>query len=109
MNPGAGPRGRRGPKPLGEVLGALVAARGFGRLQGQAELEAAWAGAIGEPARLQTRVGALRRGVLNITVAHPALHAELAGFRKPALLAALRQALPGLALHDLRFRVGPIE
>ena len=63
---------------------------------------------MGEPGCRQTRVGEVRRGVLNVTVAHLALLEELAAFRKPALLAALRQAAPGTVIHDIRFRVGPI-
>lgn len=103
------PRGeRRGPKPLADVLANLFAARGLGRMRGARELELAWAAAVGEPDCHQTRVGGLRQGVLTITVAHPALHEDLAAFRKPALLAALRRHAPALAVQDIRFRVGPI-
>jgi hypothetical protein len=42
-------------------------------------------------------------------VAHPTLLEELAAFRKPALLAALRRGAPGTPVQDLRFRVGSIE
>ena len=102
-----GPR-RRGPKPVAEILGELFAARGFGRLRAQAELEDAWKTAVGEPASRQTRLGEVRRGVLNVTVAHPALLEKLSVFEKPRLLAALRQNAPGTVVHDIRFRVGPI-
>jgi predicted nucleic acid-binding Zn ribbon protein len=100
---------RQGPTPLSDILGALFAARGYGRLRAAGELEAAWADAVGEPACRQTRVGGVRHGVLSVTVAHPALLEELAAFRKPALLAALREHAPAAAIHDIRFRVGPIE
>jgi predicted nucleic acid-binding Zn ribbon protein len=73
------------------------------------ELEAAWADAVGEPGRGQTRVDGLRRGVLSVTVAHPTLLAELASFQKPTLLAALRRSMGGTPIHDIRFRVGPID
>ena len=43
----------------------------------------------------QTRLGEVRRGVLNVTVAHSTLLEELMAFRKPALLAALRSGAPG--------------
>ena len=43
----------------------------------------------GRAACRQTQLGEVRRGVLNVTVAHSALLEELAAFRKPALLAAL--------------------
>ncbi len=99
----------RGPKPLSDILGELFAARGYGRLRASGELEEAWNAAVGEPGCRQTRVGGVRRGVLNVTVAHPTLLEELVAFRKPALLAALRQNAPGASIHDIRFRVGPIS
>jgi predicted nucleic acid-binding Zn ribbon protein len=98
----------RGPRALGDVLGELFAARGLGRLRAQGELEGAWAAAVGEPAARQTRVGGVRHGVLTVTVAHPTLLEELAAFRKPRLLEALRRDAPGAAIQDIRFRVGPI-
>ena len=65
--------------------------RGYGRFRARQELEDAWNAAVGEPGCRQTQVGEVRRGVLNVTVAHPALLEELAAFQKPALLAALRR------------------
>lgn len=99
----------RGPKPLSDILGELFASRGYGRLRAQRELEEAWNGAVGEPGCRLTRLGEVRRGILNVTVAHSTLLAELASFQKPQLLAALRQNAPGTVVHDIRFRVGPIE
>ncbi len=99
----------RGPKPLSEILGHLFAARGYGRLQALSELERAWMGAVGEPGCHQTRVGGVRRGVLNVTVAHSSLLEELSTFQKPALLEALRREAPGTPIQDIRFRVGPID
>jgi predicted nucleic acid-binding Zn ribbon protein len=99
---------RRGPKPLGEVLGALFASRGYGRLHGVGELERAWESAVGAATGRQTRLGAVRRGVLTVTVAHPALLEELAAFRKPELLATLQREAPGSTVRDIRFRVGPV-
>ena len=100
---------RRGPRPLSEILGALFAARGYGRRRGTRELEEAWEAAVGEPASRQTRLGGIRHGVLNVTVAHSTLLEELAAFRKPALLAALRRGAAGTGIHDIRFRVGPVD
>lgn len=100
---------RGGPTPLADVLGELFAARGFSRLRALKELEDAWNAAVGEPACRMTRLGEVRRGVLNVTVAHPTLLEELSAFQKPALLAALRQNAPATVIHDIRFRVGPVE
>ena len=72
------------------------------------ELEDAWNAAVGEPYCRQTRLGEVRRGVLNVTVAHSTLLEELAAFRKPALLAALRSGAPATTIHDIRFRVGRV-
>lgn len=100
---------RRGPVPLSDILSELFAARGYGRLRASSELEEAWNAAVGEPGCRRTRVGGVRRGVLSVTVAHPTLLEELAAFRKPALLAALRRDAPGTPIQDIRFRVGPID
>ena len=100
---------RRGPRPLAEVLGDLFTVRGYGRLLARQELEDAWNATLGEPYCRQTRLGEVRRGVLNVTVAHSTLLEELAAFRKSALLQALRACVPAMTIHDIRFRVGPVR
>lgn len=99
----------RGPRSVSDILGELFATRGYGRLHAQKELEEAWKMAVGEPGWRQTRVGEVRRGILNVTVAHSTLLEELAAYQKPRLLATLRQHAPGTVIHDIRFRVGPLE
>lgn len=99
---------QRGPTPLKDLLTDLFATRGLARMQAAVDLEQAWGAAIGEPNRARTRVEGLRRGVLNVNVAHPILLEELAAFRKPDLLRVLRQRLPGVRIQDIRFRVGPV-
>lgn len=103
------PRPRRGPVALGDALGHLFASKGLARPMAAGELERAWVAAVGETDAAQTRLGTVRHGVLTINVAHPTLLGELAAFRKPALLAALRKHAPGSAIQDLRFRVGPVD
>jgi predicted nucleic acid-binding Zn ribbon protein len=100
---------RRGPRVLSEILGELFTARGYGRLRALGELEDVWNTAVGEPHCHQTRVGEVRHGVLTVVVAHPTLLGELAAFRKSELLQALRTGAPGTTIHDIRFRVGPID
>jgi len=99
---------RRGPLALSEILGELFTLRGYGRFRARQELEQAWKAAVGEPLCRQTQLGEVRRGVLNVTVSHPALLEELAAFRKPSLLAVLRSDAPGTTIHDIRFRVGAV-
>jgi hypothetical protein len=100
---------RRGPRPLAEVLGDLFTVRGYGRLLARQELEDAWNATLGEPYCRQTRLGEVRRGVLNVTVANSTLLEELVAFRKSALLQTLRACVPAMAIHDIRFRVGPVR
>jgi predicted nucleic acid-binding Zn ribbon protein len=109
MAQGGGFSSRRGPRPVGEALGDLLARRGLGRLHARAELEAAWSSAVGPEIARRTRPGAVRRGVLAVAVAHPALLQELAAFEKARLLADLGRSLPAAGIRDLRFRVEPIE
>ncbi len=107
MKPSRGEAGPAGPELLGEVLSRLFTARGWGRRQERLRLEQAWATAAGPEAAVQTQVGALRRGVLEVLVANSVLLQELAHFHKRRLLEQLRQKLPGVTLTDLRFRLGP--
>jgi predicted nucleic acid-binding Zn ribbon protein len=93
---------------MGAILSELMARRGFARIQGTAALEAAWREAAGEALGAHTRVGAIRRGKLEVTVANSTLAQELT-FRKPMLLEALRKELPEETIRDFRVRVGPIQ
>ena len=95
-----------GPEPLGEILSRVFSARGWGRKQDRLRLERAWAEAAGPEYAAHTRVGALRRGVLEVEVVGGVLLQELAHFHKRRLLARLREQLPGTTLSDLRFRAG---
>lgn len=96
---------RHGVQPISDILGELVARRGFARVRGQQHLEDAWRTAIGEPGGKYTRVGAVRRGTLEVLVANSVLLQELAGFQKQSLLKRLREALDSDEVRDLRFRL----
>ncbi len=99
----------RGPEGLAEILSRLFTARGWGRRQGRLHLERAWEEAAGQDIAPQTRVGALRRGVLEVTVANAVLLQELTHYHKRRLLEQLRLRLPSTPITDLRFRAGVVE
>jgi predicted nucleic acid-binding Zn ribbon protein len=101
--------GNAGPELLGEILARLFTARGWGRRQDRLRLEQAWAEAAGPDLAPHTRVGALRRGALEVTVGNAVLLQELAHFHKRRLLEALRRRLPGVTVTDLRFRAGVVD
>jgi predicted nucleic acid-binding Zn ribbon protein len=99
---------QHGPRALSDILGELFTVRGYGRLRARQELEEAWNAVVGEPFCRQTQLGEVRRGVLNVIVAHSTLLEELAAFRKADLLAALQSGAPATAIQDIRFRVGTV-
>jgi predicted nucleic acid-binding Zn ribbon protein len=96
----------KGPEPLGEILSRLFAARGWGRRQDRLRLEEAWNEVVGPSGAIHTRVGVLRRGILEILVDNAVLLQEFAQFQKRKLLEKLRGRLPEVAVYDLRFRAG---
>ncbi|MCI0493157.1 MAG: DUF721 domain-containing protein [Planctomycetes bacterium] len=97
----------RRPKKIGDVLAELITARGYGRIQASCNLQAAWQAAAGEALTRFTRVGQIRRGQLEITVANSAVLQELT-FQKHRILAELAQSLSDTNLRGLRFRMGAI-
>ena len=98
----------RGPQTIGNVLSELMSRRGYARVQSAAAYDAAWREAAGALVAEYTRVGALRRGTLEVVVANSTLVQEL-GFQKQTLLTTLAQLLPDEGIQNLRFRVGNIE
>lgn len=98
----------RRPKRIGDVLTRLMARQGYARVQSSQELEDAWRDAVGQPLADQTRIGRLRRGVLEVVVSHSAVGQELT-YAKRAILARLVQLVPDQTIRDLRVRSGPIS
>jgi hypothetical protein len=96
----------KGPELLGEILSRLFTARGWGRRQGRLRLEQAWSETAGADMARHTRVGGLRRGILEVEVANAVLLQELAHYHKRRLLEQLRRRLPEVTITDLRFRAG---
>src|SRR3954464_8903304 len=94
---------RKGPEGLGEILSRLFTARGWGRRQDRLHLERAWSEVAGPEYAACTRVEALRRGVLEVTVGNAVVLQELSHFHRRRLLEGLRRKLPSTPLTDLRF------
>jgi predicted nucleic acid-binding Zn ribbon protein len=100
------PRAR--PKKIGDVVSQLLARRGYAQQAASTELADTWKRAVGEAVAGQTRVGAVRRGILEIVVANSAVSQELT-FRKAQLLAELASRLPEHKITSIRFRTGNVE
>ncbi len=99
---------RKGPEAIGNILPELMARRGYARVQGAEQYEAAWREAAGEMVAQYSRVGGLKRGKLEVVVANSTLMQEL-GFQKAELLKTLGRLLPDQGIKDLRFRLGAIQ
>jgi hypothetical protein len=99
------PQNRPGMQSIGDILSELFARRGYARMRSQDHLEQAWREAVGEPGANYTRVGWLRRGVLDIYVANSVLLQELAGFQQEKLLSKLQQTLRSDEIRAIRFRL----
>jgi predicted nucleic acid-binding Zn ribbon protein len=98
----------RRPKKIADVLAQLITARGYGRIQADADFAAAWQAAAGETLARYTLPGRLKRGVLEITVSNSTIVQELS-FQKQRILAELQKQLPDARIHNLRFRIGAIK
>jgi predicted nucleic acid-binding Zn ribbon protein len=98
----------RKPKTIGNVIAQLITARGYGRIQADANFHAAWKNAVGEDLAKYTQAGRLRRGILEITVANSMTVQELS-FQKQQVLQKLQTELPDAKIRDLKFRVGSIK
>jgi len=96
----------KGPERLSEILSQLFAARGWGRQQGRLQLERAWAEAAGPEFAAITRVGGMKRRILEIEVKGAIPLQELSQFHKRGILERLRQAMPGTTITDIKFRAG---
>ncbi|MCH5375138.1 MAG: DUF721 domain-containing protein, partial [Planctomycetes bacterium] len=72
------------------------------------ELGSVWNDAVGAELGGQTRLGNLRRGVLEVTVGNSAVMQELT-FMKREILKDLKRLVPEQKIRDLRFRVGPVD
>src|SRR5262245_57591408 len=96
----------KGPENIAEILGRLFTSRGWGRKNDRLRLEGAWDEAAGPQLIKDTRIGVVRRGVMEIEVKNAVLIQELAQFHKRTLLGKLRKLLPTLTLTDLKFKAG---
>jgi hypothetical protein len=98
---------RRGPKPIANLLGQLVASRGYAQEQSCEALKVAWAEAAGPLARF-TRAVALRRGQLEVIATSSTLLHELR-LEEHDLLARLSRLLPHERISGLKLKTGAIE
>lgn len=88
-------------------MAEVMQRRGYAAVRATRDYREAWNAAAGEQFSAVTEVGALKRGILEVTAANSLVMQELT-FEKERLLAAMKQALPEVGVKQLRFRVGKI-
>ena len=101
-------RFHRRPKRMADVIARLMARKGYGQQQSADEIRAAWNVIAGDQWQSQTRVGVIRRGVLEVIVGNSVLNQRLE-FEKRRLLTELRKQLPQVNINDIRFRIGNVN
>ena len=97
----------RRPKRIDNVIAQVVQQRGYAQIRAVGQRDQAWEAAAGAMAAV-TRVGALRRGTLEIYVDNSLQIQELT-FRKEELITKLQAALPNAGIKQLKFRVGQVN
>ncbi len=98
---------QKSPQRIAETLSTLMARRGYGHVEAAGQRDEAWQRIVGEAMAAYSRLGNVRRGVVEVTVSNSAVLQELT-FQKTELLQKITAALPDQKIRDVRFRVGSI-
>lgn len=96
------------PQRMGDVVSQLMARRGYGRILAENQYADVWQEIVGDEIARASRVGPLKRSVLEILVQNSVLLQELT-FRKSEILNKLRGRFADHRLADLKFRVDPLS
>jgi len=94
---------------LRNALDRFVVRTGLTMQISASELERNWVSILGPSKARMTTVGAVRKGVLQVTVGNSGLLEELELFRKAEILKRLRSSPVGSKIRDIRFRIGKVQ
>ncbi len=72
---------QKNPQRIADTLSTLMARRGYAQLEAAGERDEVWKDAVGEQMAPHSRIGHIRRGVVEVTVCNSAVLQELT-FRK---------------------------
>ena len=97
----------RGPVPVGNIIAEAIGRLGVGQHRAALAKQQAWRQAVGEEFADSTRIGAIRKGILEVIVSNSTLMQEL-NYDKAEILEKLAVSMPELNVADLRFRIGPV-
>lgn len=82
-----------------------MARKGFAQQESKNDLSEVWNTLVGESLNKKTRVGLLKRNVLEVYVSSSAVNQQLT-FQKSQLVKQLQKQLPKENIKDIRFKIG---
>ena len=95
------------PSKMDNLVSQLLTRRGYARVQAASQQAELWNKLVGEEVAKSTRVGSIRRGVLEVLCQSSAVMQELA-FKKETLIKQLNHELLGKQLVDIKLRVADV-
>ena len=98
----------RRPKKSADILGRLMARKGYAQTESANELEEVWNQVVGLKWQTKTKVGNINRGVLEVFVASSMVNQQI-GFQKRKILKEIQTRLPKNKIKDLHFRIGNVN
>ena len=98
----------RRPKKPADILGRLMARKGYGQTESANEMEEVWNQTVGPKWQTKTKIGNVSRGVLEVFVVSSVVNQQM-GFQKRKILAEIQKRLPQNKIKDLHFRIGNVN
>ena len=98
----------RRPKKSADILGRLMARKGYAQTESGNELEEVWNQIVGVKWQTKTKVGNINRGVLEVFVTSSMVNQQI-GFQKRKILKEIQNRLPENKIKDLHFRIGNVN
>ena len=98
----------RRPKKPADILGRLMARKGYAQTESANELEETWNQIVGPKWQTKTKIGNVSRGVLEVFVVSSAVNQQM-GFQKRKILTEIQNRLPKNKIKDLHFRIGNVN
>lgn len=95
------------PSKMDNLVSQVLTRRGYARVQAASQQAELWSKLVGEEVAKSTRVGSIRRGVLEVLCQSSAVMQELA-FKKETLIKQLNTELLGKQLVDIKLRVADV-
>lgn len=100
---------RRDPKPVGEILPALLEKLGVDADFAGGDVFSKWQKIVGQQIAANCRPRRIKNGVLIAAVSSSAWLMELTTFHKAAILAKIQKATNNMTINDIHFTLGAEE